>query len=240
MLREVQFLSRSNHANIVSFKGAYLFGSEVWIVMEFMEGGVLRDAVHNELNIHFNETQIALVARDILFALQFLHSNGWVHRDLKSSNVMLTFNGRAKLIDFGLCARSENEDEFRHMCGSPFWMAPEMIRGEHYSFPVDIWSFSICLLELSSVQSLKRSAFRSMFLVGTGAEPELAGEWSSDFRDFLGQCLKNNPSQRSNVAMLLEHPWLASNRLATAKEMGEIIKRIFSTKSLTAAGLLGF
>jgi len=114
--------------------------------MEFMEGGTLTESCKKH---NFEEDEIAYVSKHMLLALIFMHKNSITHRDLKSANVMMTIEGDIKLIDLGLCAILEGGYKVG-MVGSPFWMAPEMIRREPYDNKIDIWSFAICLLELAN------------------------------------------------------------------------------------------
>jgi serine/threonine protein kinase len=79
-----------------------------------------------------------------------MHRNQLVHRDLKNQNIMLTVRGGVKLIDFGLSLDASQGPTIQ-MCGSPFWMPPEMIRGEHHLYEADVWSFAICMLEVCVV-----------------------------------------------------------------------------------------
>lgn len=103
---EIAFLGTCAHANIVQFKGAWLvkeehekqLKEEIWIVMEYLEGGTLGEAAAANA---LSEDHIAFVAHEILQALQYLHAKQWVHRDLKSANVMMSIKGEIKLIDFG-------------------------------------------------------------------------------------------------------------------------------------------
>jgi len=98
---EIAFLSLCLHKNIVHYIDSYLVGDSVWILMEYLEGGTLAEAA----NAHnFPDNHIAYVAREVISALNFLHSKNYAHRDLKSNNVMMSIKGEIKLIDFGLCA----------------------------------------------------------------------------------------------------------------------------------------
>eukprot|EP00009_Paramoeba_aestuarina_P008863 CAMPEP_0201522044 /NCGR_PEP_ID=MMETSP0161_2-20130828/16424_1 /ASSEMBLY_ACC=CAM_ASM_000251 /TAXON_ID=180227 /ORGANISM="Neoparamoeba aestuarina, Strain SoJaBio B1-5/56/2" /LENGTH=383 /DNA_ID=CAMNT_0047920797 /DNA_START=81 /DNA_END=1229 /DNA_ORIENTATION=- len=133
-LNEVNILSKYPHPNIVALKACYVTNDEYWMVSELMEGGTLEEAMSE-----YEEKHVAFAARDILKALDWLHSNGIVHRDLKSPNIMLDIEGSIKLIDFGLAAITQGDEELIQMCGSPYWLSPEMIRMDPHSCPTDIW-----------------------------------------------------------------------------------------------------
>ncbi|KYQ90593.1 putative protein serine/threonine kinase [Tieghemostelium lacteum] len=233
-LREVSILSKCNHPNIVKLITCHIDKEQnLWLVMEFMEGGTFEEAAKAW---RFNENNLAYVARELLKGLQYLHENGMVHRDLKSANIMMSVEGKVKLIDFGLCEDVSTGSPC-HMVGSPFWMPPEMILQKPHSTPVDIWSFAISLLEMANQRPpMMESAVKAMFTVATeGAtgfdHPEL---WSDVFKDFLSLCLKMEPSERATAVELLQHPFI--KKADTRDNMENILKKIFLTNSLMNSG----
>eukprot|EP01104_Vermistella_antarctica_P000545 TRINITY_DN1069_c0_g1_i2.p1 TRINITY_DN1069_c0_g1~~TRINITY_DN1069_c0_g1_i2.p1 ORF type:complete len:533 (-),score=95.64 TRINITY_DN1069_c0_g1_i2:382-1884(-) len=131
-MKEIRYMQAFDHPNIVRFKSSYDLGSDVWIVMEFMEGGTLEEAIAVR---RFKEPEISFVARQILKALYYLHGKKLVHRDLKSSNVMLSVEGEVKLIDFGLTVNVAHGPKFTR-AGSAYWMAPEVMMRSSHSYPV--------------------------------------------------------------------------------------------------------
>lgn len=144
-LREIHFLKNIQHPNVVQYFSSHLVNSEMWVVLEFMEGGTLTQAASQ---FQFQEKHVAYVAKQVLTALSFLHGRNLLHRDLKSPNIMLTIDGEVKLIDFGLCVDLSDGTRPNSLAGSPLWMSPEMIREECYDFKTDIWSFAVCMMEL--------------------------------------------------------------------------------------------
>jgi serine/threonine protein kinase len=182
-LEEISLLKFCQHPNIVPMYQSFEVYGEVWIVMEFMRGGSLKNASTAE-DQPFDESEIAYVAREMLAGIRYLHSNQIAHRDLKNQNIMLSVEGGVKLIDFGLAVDMSEGPRFG-MVGSPLWMAPEMIRGDAYMYSVDIWSFIVCMCELANQQPPNRdNVKRAMFLTATvGLEkpfkkPEM---WSKTF-----------------------------------------------------------
>lgn len=96
-----------------------------------------------------DEQQIASVCKAVLRALAFLHTNGVIHRDIKSDSILLSSDGRIKLSDFGFCAQISSElPKRKSMVGTPYWMCPEIISRLPYDTAVDIWSFGIMVMEM--------------------------------------------------------------------------------------------
>uniref|UniRef100_A0A8C3EWI1 non-specific serine/threonine protein kinase n=1 Tax=Corvus moneduloides TaxID=1196302 RepID=A0A8C3EWI1_CORMO len=125
---------------------SYLVDGELWLAMEFMDGGTLSDVLGA---VYLEEGQIGAVCRECLQGLQFLHSRQVIHRDVKSCNILVGTDGSVKLADFGLCAQLTPELSKRSSSvGTPSWMAPEVVRGEAYGPKVDIWSLGIVGLEM--------------------------------------------------------------------------------------------
>ena len=133
---EISMMYTSQHKNVVSFYSAHRNDDTLWIAMELMSGGKLTDLLDN--GVKFTEEQIAYVCLNIIEGLAYLHSMGRIHRDIKSDNILLGKSGDVKLGDFGFCAAlSEGENLKRKtVVGTPYWMAPEVIKGEPYDYKV--------------------------------------------------------------------------------------------------------
>jgi len=232
---EIAFLSTCNHPNIVKFNRAWEFDDkqEVWIVTEFLEGGTLSEAV----KVHqFTERHIAYVAREILKALKYLHSLGYIHRDLKSGNVMMSIEGQIKLIDFGLCCDTADGDRLQ-MLGSPYWIPPEMIKKKRHGCPADIWSFAVCVLEMY-LKEPPHSDSR-LFAMFTAASAGLASaippRASENARDFLSKCLEINPKKRWTADQLLAHPFVTAPKLEEG--IRDVLRGVFVSNSLALSGI---
>jgi len=230
-LNECRFLKMCDHPNIVSFRSAYEYKDECWIIMEFLEGGTLTEAKRGH---DFAEKEIAFVARELLRGIEHIHSHKLVHRDVKSENIMLSIMGDVKLIDFGLCI-DEASIKRPSMVGSPYWMPPEMIARKLHSYPADIWSFGVSILELANRNPPNcDNKIRAMFNVGTHGIPHPLEEpyrWSDDFKDFISKCLEFDPKKRATAKELLEHSFIkqASN---TRKVMRQILSELFFQRAI--------
>ena len=235
---EASIMRYCQHPVIVKLYDCYTVHQECWLVCELLEGGTLKEAA--ESSSTWDESEIAYVARKMLTGLQYLHGEKLAHRDLKNLNVMFTVHAEVKLIDFGLCADLTNGPTVA-MVGSPFWMAPEMIRGEFHSFPVDIWSFMVCLLELANrhppdSSNVKRALFnRAVYGFGKDAGLENRAAWSDVFVDFLSQGFQMDSSKRATATQLLEHPFLAKS--TSREHMSKMLSQIFTMKTLAISGI---
>lgn len=215
LVTEIGIMKTSKHPNIVDYNESYIVDQrEMWVVMEYMGGGCLTDVLECFDSVQMTEQQIAFVARETLKSLAYIHSLHRIHRDIKSDNILLSSEGNVKLADFGYAAQLTNKQKQRNtVVGTPYWMAPELIRGHDYGTKVDIWSLGIMLIEMAEGEPpyMEYPPLRALFLITTKGIPPLKeqNKWSRDFHDFFQKCLDVNVQTRPEAAELLKHPFLS-------------------------------
>jgi len=210
LFNEVVIMRDYHHPNIVEMYDSFLVGDELWVVMEYLEGGALTDIV---THARMDEEQIATVCLQCLQALAFLHSQGVIHRDIKSDSILLAADGRVKLSDFGFCAQVSQElPKRKSLVGTPYWMSPEVISRLPYGPEVDIWSLGIMVIEMVDGEPpfFNEPPLQAMRRIRDMPPPKLrnATKVSARLQGFLDRMLVRDPAQRATAFELLHHPFL--------------------------------
>ncbi|CAM9350121.1 unnamed protein product [Ectocarpus sp. 12 AP-2014] len=208
---EIGMQCLSKHPNIVTLREAFVTKTEVVIAMDLMEGGSLTDTLGT--TVDFKEMYIAFVCREILLALAFMHHQFRLHRDIKSDNVLVDLEGKVKLADFGFAAAlTAEQDKRASVVGTPYWMAPEIIKGLEYDGKVDVWSMGITALEMAEGEPplLHEPPLRALLLISINPSPRLKdpNKWSQGFVHFLASSLDVEVEKRYTADQLLQHPFI--------------------------------
>ena len=231
---EVRIMKNSIHPNVVRFFESYIVRNELFVVMEYMDGGCLADVIEQSGTIKLTEPQMTFVLQSVLQGLSYIHGLHRVHRDIKSDNMLLSTHGDIKLADFGYAAQLTEQKQKRNtVVGTPYWMAPEVIRGQSYDTKVDIWSMGIVTMEMveGDPPYMDLPPLRALFLITTDGAPPLRNPQllSDDFKDFLGHALDMDPETRPSASALLAHPFL--RQACPKSEFAAIVSRVHALKT---------
>lgn len=223
--QEILMLSTCQHDNITQYYGCFMKGYKLWIIMEYLGAGSCSDLLTAG---PFSEQIISYIIGSVLNALLYLHDNGKIHRDIKAANVLIGLNGEVKLADFGVATQlSNNLSKRLTFVGTPYWMAPEIIKHEEYSFKADVWSLGITAIEMAYGKPplTEFDPMRVLFRITEGPAPSLDSGFSQVFREFVDLCLVKDPLKRASVKDLLKHPFIKLGAKIGSKDIRSLLEK---------------
>ncbi|XP_043691342.1 serine/threonine/tyrosine-protein kinase HT1 [Telopea speciosissima] len=208
---EVALLSRLSHPNVVQFIAACKKPPVFCIITEYMSQGTLRMYLNKKEPYSLSTETILRLALDISRGMEYLHSQGVIHRDLKSNNLLLNDEMRVKVADFGTSCLETQCQAAKGNMGTYRWMAPEMIKEKPYTRKVDVYSFGIVLWELTTalLPFQGMTPVQAAFAVSEKNErPPLQANCQPALANLIKRCWSSNPSRRpdfSNIVLALEN-----------------------------------
>jgi len=231
MMREVDILKQVKHPNIIKLKELFESPQKLYLVMELVTGGELFDKIVEKGS--YSEKDASFVMRQIIDACRYLHENNIVHRDLKPENLLLETprSDIVKIADFGLSKILGDEAMLKTACGTPGYVAPEVLQLNGYGKEVDMWSVGVIMYILLCgfppfYEENNAQLFKAI-MEGRFSYP--APYWSGvsdSAKDLINKLLVVDPKKRFSAEQALQHPWIAGTTANPEPLQNEVIVKI--------------
>ena len=206
---ERTLLANINHPFIMKLDYAFQTKQSLYFITQFMYGGELNYHIYAEKNSYFSEEKTKFYAAEIILGLEHLHENNCIYRDLKPENVLIDKTGHIKLTDFGLSKLCENFPcKTNSLCGTPEYLAPEILFEKDYGIEVDWWSLGVIIYEMLSgylpfriipEEKITKNVYKKKI--------KIFNHFSHNAKDLVKKLLEYNPKRRLGFKQIITHPF---------------------------------
>jgi len=242
VVEEINLLKKFSNPHIIRFIEAFENPGEVILIMEYLDGGELFERVADE-DFNLTESDCCLFMRQICRGVQYLHDHNIVHLDLKPENVVCTQkdNTTVKIIDFGTAKELEPGTDIKVLCGTPEFVAPEVVRYDFISTGSDMWALGvICYILLSGFSPFMgdndQETYNNISTVSYDYECEEFDDISDNAKDFINMLLKEKSKLRMTAQQCLEHAWLLEKDIGMAVIKTENLRKFLARRRWQRCG----
>ncbi|WBW74524.1 MAP kinase kinase kinase Byr2 [Schizosaccharomyces osmophilus] len=216
LVGEIDLLQELAHEHIVQYLGSNLTSEYLNIFLEYVPGGSVTGLL--EMYGSFEAPLVRNFIKQTLEGLQYLHSKGIVHRDIKGANILVDNKGKIKISDFGISKKLELENPSdkaisprQSLQGSSFWMAPEVVKQTQHTEKTDIWSLGCLVIEMLTSKHPYPTCdqMQAIFKIGQNIPPEYPSDATPSVHDFLNTTFAIDCNERPTASELLQHPFIA-------------------------------
>ena len=231
--REIEIMYRIHHPNVVKLFGHFEDNTYCYFIMEYIQGGNIYSYVPKNGIRKISTQQVASIIKDVISATYFLHNMipPIIHRDIKPENVLLGSGMQAKLTDFGWSNYMQGEYKRTTVCGTPIYLAPEMISNSGHDEKVDIWCIGVLLFELmTGVQPWKGTDVNTVKMNISRLNINWPKNMDKKARDLISKILKYYPYERISLENMLVHPFFTQffpNAISCLKKPDDTKYKVF-------------
>lgn len=211
--REIEILEKLNHPNIVKMYEVIDTSKHVHIAMEYVGGTSLHGYLKRRPNRRVDETEARRIFKQVLYGIEYCHNKNVTHRDLKLENILLDDANNVKIIDFGFGTCFPHEKKVKLFCGTPSYMAPEIVNRIEYSGPpADVWALGVLLFVLlCGCYPFKAQVDKELYKKIQHGQFSVPSSISQGSRSLITRILRINPDKRPSVSDIIKDNWVMSN-----------------------------